>query len=315
VSRGLIMNGRARASSLVELLVVIGVIGVLIGLVLPAVQNVRASAARAACQNNLKQIGTALLHYESSHGRLPPEPYPKPPPGQSYTHDPNQLLSWQALILPQIEQSPLWDISVQACQVEVFPFRNPPHTGYATVIGLYVCPSDARLRSPLHHSSGDEAAFTSYLGVAGFVDIRALSFKAGLLGVPQSTGPRMTDITDGTSQTVMVGERPPPQSLQAGRWYGAIPNSFQLTDPGPDVGMPADSPQASSDLECRLAGTRYGPGRLENPCDRYHFWSLHPTGANWLFADGSVRFLPYTARDIIPALATRAGGEAIAMPE
>ena len=59
---------------------------------------------------------------------------------------------------------------------------------------------------------------------------------------------------------------------------------------------------------------RLGPGRLDNPCDRYHFWSLHPGGGNWLFADGSVRFLSYSADPIMPALATRAGGEVVPLP-
>jgi prepilin-type processing-associated H-X9-DG protein len=62
------------------------------------------------------------------------------------------------------------------------------------------------------------------------------------------------------------------------------------------------------DPACVTAQRRYGPGRLDNPCDRYHFWSLHSGGGNWLFADGSVRFLTYTAGSILPALATRAGG-------
>ena len=85
--------------------------------------------------------------------------------------------------------------------------------------------------------------------------------------------------------------------------------------PGPDDAMPADMPKRAGDDECRMAGTRFGPARAENPCDRYHLWSLHPGGANWLFADGSVRHPAYSARDTIPALATRAGGEAVALPE
>jgi prepilin-type processing-associated H-X9-DG protein len=308
---------RGHGFSLVETLVVIGVLGVLIGLLVPAVQHVRASASRAACQNNLKQIGVALQNYESAHGRLPPQPYPKPPSGQ-LSNNPNQLLSWRALILPQVEQSALWESAVRACQTEVYPFRNPPHVGYATVVPLYVCPADGRLRSPLRHPSGDEAAFTSYIGVAGYLTIVPPVYDPGALGVPAVPGPRMTDITDGTSQTVLAGERPPPSSPQAGRWYGRVLNGDgTIPHVGPDEAMLVNPPNMMSpdDFECRMAGARYGPGRIDNPCDRYHFWSLHPTGANWLFADGSVRFLPYSAREILPALATRAAGEVVALPD
>ncbi|HLW66382.1 MAG TPA: H-X9-DG-CTERM domain-containing protein [Gemmataceae bacterium] len=58
----------------------------------------------------------------------------------------------------------------------------------------------------------------------------------------------------------------------------------------------------------------YGPGRIDNPCDSFHFWSLHPMGANFLFCDGSVHFIAYSAAEIMPALATRAGGEVVDLP-
>lgn len=61
--------------------------------------------------------------------------------------------------------------------------------------------------------------------------------------------------------------------------------------------------------------TWFGPGRLTNPCDRLHYWSLHTSGANFAFADGSVHFLRYSARDILPALATRSGGEVVSLPD
>ncbi|MBA4065097.1 MAG: prepilin-type cleavage/methylation domain-containing protein [Isosphaera sp.] len=307
------MAAPRRGFSLVELLVVIGVVGVLVGLLLPAVQRVRASAVRTACQNNLKQVGVALYAYESARGRFPPEGSPAPPPGGGFAPNPNQLLSWQALILPQVEQSELWEAAVRACRDDVLPFHNPPHAGYATVVPLYVCPADPRLRSPLRYPSGDEAAFTSYLGVEGYVDSARVRYLPGMLGVQLSPGARVAQVTDGTSQTVMVGERPPPASLQAGRWYARVADAAAVPNPGPDEAMPAETPKPATEVECRLAGTRYGPGVVENPCDRYHFWSLHPAGANWLFADGSVRYLPYTARDLIPALATRAGGEVVSL--
>ena len=128
----------------------------------------------------------------------------------------------------------------------------------------------------------------------------------------QSPGIRLSEITDGASQTLMVGERPPPDSLQAGRWYSSL---YGLEpNPGPDEEMAIPSPRWAQDFECAPAASRFGPGRTDNPCDRYHFWSLHPGGANFLFADGSVRFLPYSIEPIMSALATRSGGEIIELP-
>ena len=73
-------------------------------------------------------------------------------------------------------------------------------------------------------------------------------------------------------------------------------------------------PIYANDAECVNATPRYGPGRTDNPCDRYHFWSLHPGGANWLFADCSVHFLGYSAQPLIDPLATYQGGEPVELP-
>ena len=65
---------------------------------------------------------------------------------------------------------------------------------------------------------------------------------------------------------------------------------------------------------CNIGPYQYGPGKLNNTCDDFHFWSLHSGGANFAFADGSVRFVTYSADPIMPALATRAGGEVVEVP-
>ena len=110
----------------------------------------------------------------------------------------------------------------------------------------------------------------------------------------------MTDIIDGTSNTALRGERPPSPApdLDWG-WcaWSAYDSSLAVVDYRnliyPNCAVPSV----------------YGPGKLDDGCSAQHFWSQHPGGANWLFADGSVRFLPYSAQRILPALATRDGGE------
>jgi|SRR5579883_2392838 len=308
-------SNRPTGFTLIEGLVVIGVVGILVSLILPAVQSIRESAARASCQNNLKQIGIALQNYESIHGRLPPDPvFPK----QVVPRLPDSLVSWMALILPFVEQDSLWNATVSACLIEPNPRRYPPHLGYITPVKLYACPSDSpRLLEPGILLNGQTAAFTSYLGIAGsFVGPavivgnggKTITAAPGMFG--ERPGVRLAQVTDGTSQTVAVGERPPPTSFQAGIWYTSL---VIYPDTGPDEYIRYGQPWMTGD-RCSAAGTHFGPGRLENPCDRNHLWSLHRGGANFLFADGSARFMSYSADSILPLLCTRSGGELIESP-
>lgn len=171
---------------------------------------------------------------------------------------------------------------------------------------VYVCPADGRLFSPLTDDFGITAAYASYVGIAG------VTSPNGVLG--PSPGIRFAEVTDGLSSTVMVGERPPPASLLAGRWYTASFDTRGGMDRGPDGSMFVLSPALIMDPACVGPIYSFRYGRLDNPCDRYHLWSLHPDGANFAFADGAVHFLPYSAAPLLPALTTRAGGEAVELP-
>ena len=284
--------------SLVEVLVVLGILALLMSLILPAVQRTRDAASRADCQNRLRQIGIALHNYHDTNGRLPPRKYTS-----NLDRDPDNLLSWLALILPQMDQLALWAVSDAACRVNRLPYQNPPHVGYATVMKPYVCPSDARLLSTMTTPKSGTAAFGSYVGVSGSYD------KRGALGA--EPGCRLADITDGTSSTLLAGERPPPASLQVGRWY-------QSTYVLEHAGLPEGTMKATGeakfvfDYECASFPASYGPGRLDNPCDRMHFWSFHTGGSNFVLCDGSVRYLPYTiSHQTLGALATRSNGESV----
>jgi prepilin-type processing-associated H-X9-DG protein len=111
----------------------------------------------------------------------------------------------------------------------------------------------------------------------------------------------------------MAGERPPPDSLQAGWWYsGSVGDGIGFR--GPNNGFVFGAGSLLMGDPCTPLDKTFGPGRLDNPCDRYHLWSLHPGGANFLFADGSVHFLSFAAEPIMVALASRAGGEVVTLP-
>ena len=312
------MHSAQRGSSLIEVIVVIGLLTALMGLLLPAVQAARDAAARTDCQNRLHQIGLALHNYEGSHGSFPRPPGYDPSGGKAPTAV--EMLNWMPHILPEIEQNSLWAITENACRLESRPFISPPHVGFSTPIKLFICPTDPRLLNPVTpRGSGTIAltssvALTSYIGSAGSFHggIPAPSGRVapfpGVFAGPKGT--RVAEISDGTSQTIMVGERPPPDTFQAGQWYqgGWLLETFG----GPDGVMYYMGAVIAGD-PCGRGGA-FGPGRLANPCDRLHYWSLHRGGANFLFCDGSIKFLSYSANSILPSLITRAGGEVQELP-
>jgi prepilin-type N-terminal cleavage/methylation domain-containing protein/prepilin-type processing-associated H-X9-DG protein len=299
--RGELMNNRIGRPgfTLLELLVVIGIVAVLLALLLSAVQRARASAGRAGCTNNLRQAGIALHNYHGVYGSFPPgvrasSPYP--------------FAGWEARLLPFVEQSSLWTKTQQAFARDLDFRDNPPHSGFATVLRLYTCPSDPRTQTSLDLGNGFVVAFTDYLGVEGTNQYR----EDGMLYLDSQV--RFADVTDGTSTTLLVGERPPSPEGHFGWWYGGMGQSM---DGSADMLLGAQEhivyPLYYS-ARCPLISPGFGPGNDRNVCDTFHFWSCHIGGANFLFVDGSVRFLSYSAASLLPALATRAGGEAVENP-
>jgi prepilin-type processing-associated H-X9-DG protein len=287
--------------TLLELLVVIAIIGVLVGLLIPAVQWARNAAIQSECSNNLRQMGLALHQYHTSQQSFPP--------GVGYRGgaDPFPWLGWQARILPYLEQDNLWRLTVRAYTDDKWFQNNPPHVGYATVIPLYGCPADGRT-SEVAYARGMPVALTSYLGNEG-LDFMRLD---GVLFLDSQI--RLTDIKDGTSNTLLVGERPASADQVWGWWYGGW---GQDHDGSGDVvlGVRELNNGSFTAASCPPGPYEFSPGRINNQCDLFHFWSLHSGGANFLFADASVHFLGYSAASVMPALASRAGGEIGVLPE
>jgi prepilin-type N-terminal cleavage/methylation domain-containing protein len=378
------MRTRYRSAfTLIELLVVIAIIALLIGLLLPAIQKVREAAARIKCENNLKQIGIALHAFHDTKGLLPPglgaavDSYQtQAGNAPSATHDTipsmnsptfNRYASWLTWILPQIEQDARFQNMRQT--------RNPngPPGG---IVPTYVCPSEWRgpfLGPTLsdYTQQGNHGP-TFYVGVAGKALNAQWPVSDGVLYNRSKT--RFTDVTDGTSTTLMVGERGPSPNFDWGWWDSAIsPTQSSSTGASNRYGGGAtwdmdvvlgvaeitgengstgasgphffdeESDIIASNCYCpRVSGFAFasrdytsislpsthknmniGPpcgggdldcgqfdGTPSNFCDFYHFWSAHPGGAFFCFADGSVHFLRFEmAAATLKALSTRAGGE------
>jgi prepilin-type processing-associated H-X9-DG protein len=299
------VNPRRRVgSSLLELLVVIGTIAILTGLLLAAVQRVRAAADRLRCQNNLRQVALALHGYHDVDGRMPPGTSPDLPT------EPFPYLNWHARILPYLEQEPLWRV-VESGRRTFGPGVGLARPGKDQVVPMFACPADTRTavawilpdRVPEFR-----IALTSYLGNAG-TDYRR---QSGVLYL--ASGTRLIHVTDGTSSTLLAGERPPSADLRFGWWYFGIGQGWTGSlDAVLGVRerniLGGPSPYAL----CAAGPYSFQPGRVDNLCSAFHFWSLHSGGTNFAFCDGSVRFLRYEADAILPALATRIGGEVVAL--
>lgn len=180
------------------------------------------------------------------------------------------------------------------------------------VIPVFGCPADGRARAAQDVFSLLQAGLTSYIGAQGTNRFR----RDGVLYV----GPhvRFAEITDGTSNTLAVGERPPYPEFGWGLWYTGT-WGLAGVDAGHGTGAVVLGVREAGaavpvDLTCADTVYHFSPGPIANPCDAYHFWGLHFTGANFLFADGAVRFLSYSDDSLLPALATRAAGDIATLP-
>lgn len=314
----------ARAFTLIEMVVVIAIIGILAGLLIPAIQTARESARRSQCSNNLKQIGLAIHGYHDSHGCLPP--------GYMKSFDPRYVgldppcatalvdKSFLVLILPGMEQSALYNSINQMLNIE----SRENRTVQPIAVSTYACPSDPgagyprpmAMRGLIDRGLADpgeqlEAVFTSYEACFGSyfvaaeptadngctIDPRALEQINGAFG---RAPVRLSSVRDGLGQTIFVAERATTPMrewdemlYQRCGWYysGSLQDTLFTGFFPPNAFRKAESPF---------------------PCGAS---SLHPGGLNLLMGDGSVRFMadtvntwPYDPESGFPVGATRDPG-------
>jgi prepilin-type N-terminal cleavage/methylation domain-containing protein/prepilin-type processing-associated H-X9-DG protein len=284
------INHRA-GFTLVELLVVIAIIGALVALLLPAVQAAREAAQRTQCQGNLRQLGLALHNYENAQAFFPA------------SHD-ALLWSWIAHSLPYLEEGALKD----QIDFDQWPFGNVQPT-VGLPLPILQCPSDPRSPTVNRAIPGAAWAYTNYLGNTGTqASVPPRKFLGdGMFRSPWDFPDTLASlpidkVTDGTSNTLFVGERPiinwqAPSGEDAGWWAagGGLP--------GPPTGR-SDNVLDSSE------GLRLGTPRTDMFDDMLHWWSHHPGGAHFAFVDGSTQFLSYDIdHNTLLAMSSRNGGE------
>ena len=301
------------AFTLLELLVILAIIGTLIALLLPAVQRLREAANRVRCQNNLKQLGLALHQYHDDAGSLPPgyvwnpvlggaDPCPNPP-GDPTDTDPGW--GWAALLLPYLEQDNLRrQIDLQV------PVRNQRYDQLrTTVLPIFVCPSDwaagvYMMESDLGLPMG-QAATNSYAACYGSGRRIARDPARGNGLFFRNSRIRITDITDGSSNTLAIGERA--ALLTRTPWVGAPCEGTIHVTPG----APTNSTAVGDSPTQPLAQT--GSHTLnDRSADPDNFFTPHRAVGHFLFADGSVRGIRAGIDPLVfQALSTRNGGEVV----
>ena len=272
----IVLPRRFRAFTLIELLVVIAIIAVLIALLLPAVQAAREAARRSQCVNNLKQVGLALHTYHDTNGTFPAGGWIAS----------GKDMGWSAAVLPGLEQRAVYDGLNFSYPYNTWVNSTTAHT----VLNVYLCPSEPRKTLWGKNSNLGDQFLSADADYGGMVGPRG--FYGYISGLPITNNPNrgaMTndlclgfpEITDGTSQTIQIGEDP--EAVNA--LWASGHNIFDQSAP-----INARPP------------FEYGE----------ELTSQHPGGVNVLFADGSVHFLKQTMNPLVLiGLCTRAGGETL----
>ncbi len=307
-----------RAFTLIELLVVIAIIAILVALLLPAVQQAREAARRTQCKNNLKQIGLALHNYAEAMTRFPPG-YVTYAAGTATTIATTPGWGWPAMLLPYLDQQNLYD------QINFkLPVQDPSNAAATSVfVSTFVCPSDSFPSGPFNIYS-DAANTTLLLQAPPFSYCGCVGDKTSKVK-NNSTTPwngvlypnsniRFADIADGTSNTIAVGERA--WAKVNATWVGAANGAFYQTGPANKFAPTSTTAAVAVLFHGNTINSTAGAEFDENS-------SMHSTGANFVFCDGSVRFIQNVQDSdtsstsgaglsmLLQALSTRAGREVV----
>ena len=325
--------------TLVELLVVIAIIGILIALLLPAVQVAREAARRLQCSNNCKQIGLALLNFHDSHGKFPPgatwvEPHTGWVDGYGF--------GWRMFILPFLEETAIYgQVDLECAGAGDMDYGCNARTLSGVAPSVFICPSSSMKRFSRHKQTKADTALADYGGIAGADDQDP---KGRYLGVGRGGNTHAFNgilfanskvsighVLDGTTNTIMVGEQSDWSFNRIGGQidcrssgiHGAWIGTFIVDQQ--DMGDWASNRVFNTITIGRPLGTRfclfigdfsgtpwYTGGRVTGGDNRTPIVSAHPGGAHLLFADGSVHFFSETIQfDLFQRLAIRDSGNAM----
>jgi prepilin-type N-terminal cleavage/methylation domain-containing protein/prepilin-type processing-associated H-X9-DG protein len=331
-----ILHRRGRSAfTLIELLVVMAIIAILIGLLLPAVQKVREAAYRTDCANHLKQIGLACVNYATSNMRLPsagavdknPPDSTTPPTGADNPPHDRRNWGWAWEILPQLDQENLYRTP------DTLPNHPENATIRKTVLPVYYCPSK---RAPTVYGNN---AKTDYAGNVGELTSSSFSSKPDLNGpmvirgvYPDNRSEVTSPVTrvvvsltkgleDGASNTLLVGEK----QINFPTVGGGVASDGSTKDysdneswagPGPNTGdilrgarRSGSSPNFTWNVPVPDANSTV-PAYVNSMDDQYRFGSSHTAGVNFVFCDGSVRFISFGVNPAtFKAACTRNGKE------
>ncbi len=276
-------HARARGFTLIELLIVIAIIGILLAILLPAVQQAREAARRTGCANNLRQIGLGLLNYHAARKSFPAGLIERRTP-----QNPNgRQLAWSVFLLPYIEEPAVWQLF--QTKLAYLDAKNLPAT--SQVIPIYVCPSTVRVAAyrvggrtagmsgaPLSTAT-DWMGVIDYGGMFGWTGV-GYTFMNGVM--VWETPISIKQITGGTSHVILVAEDSGRDWTMTGEWANGM-NIFDQT------------------------------GAI-NRVQANEMWSDHPGGVELLLCDGSVHFGDdRIAIEALAPLCTRAGGDTAAL--
>jgi len=297
-------GARRVAFTLVELLVVIAIIGILIALLLPAVQAAREAARRMSCTNNLKQIGLALHNYADTHKAFPPSDT-NVFESIEFIGDPRQrhLHCWRSLVLPFAEQATLHDI----IDFNVSALDAANIAAAAQMPDFYRCPSyaGAEYSQNNHYTQySTQYAIANYAAIGasdvGHIWAQVSGYKPDGSIYPLSET-RPADVTDGLSHTMFVVETREEEFMVwlDGRTASMVASRYDVTNP-PSYATSGTSLNYEPYFDYSNPRINWGPS------------SFHPGGATHMMGDGSIHFITETIDwQVYVALSTRAGGEAI----